>query len=103
MLTKLGYAECVNLSIFDGEKEQLKSEAKIIIPKKEAQPTRLDNEIREISNMPNKVIKSKPSGSILCKVTNAVSPSEIWLQDIVDSDNCFPFYKSDWLIDIKKI
>jgi hypothetical protein len=89
MLTKLGLAESTDMSIFDGEKEQ--KEEKCHILKKLPPQTLLEKETKEIikSLDPIKIHKTTPDGSVLCFVTNAVSPSEIWVQDIVDSDSCY--------------
>jgi hypothetical protein len=89
MLTKLGYADCVNFSIFEGEKEQQKLEKAggVVMVKKTPPVTKLEKELKEI--LPNKISKDKPQNTVYCKVTNAISPYEIWVQDIVDSENCF--------------
>ena len=39
--------------------------------------------------MPDKLIKITPHAKVLCKVINALSPSEIWVQDIADSEGCY--------------
>jgi hypothetical protein len=41
--------------------------------------------------MPNKIIKHDDK-KVLCKVTNAISPNEIWVQDAVDSENYYEKY-----------
>ena len=88
LITKLGYATSTNLLIFDGEKDQ-STVNKTNMLKKAPLPTSLEKEVSEMSTMPNKIIKTLPVNKVLCKVTNAVSPNEIWVQDIVDSNNCY--------------
>ena len=95
ILTKLDYAKCINLSIFDGEKdknEESKKTFEFDLIKKTPSKTLLELETKELiqSLGINKIFKSKPYNSILCKVTNAISPSEIWIQDI----GCDNFYET---------
>jgi hypothetical protein len=93
ILTKLDYAICTNLSIFDEEKEKIKEQNNPFeLLKKTPSKTILEIETNELiqSLHINKIFKSKPHNSVLCKVTNAISPSEIWVQDIVD---CESFYE----------
>lgn len=95
MLTKLGLAKCTNLSIFDGEKEQLKNNIgeKHLLKRAPVQ-TNLEKITKEIKQMPNKVVSTIPNNTVLCKVTNALSPSEIWVQDVVDSNSLFEQFQT---------
>jgi hypothetical protein len=94
MLTKLGYAKATNFCIFDGEKESTRrDESMLHIIKKTPTPSKLEREINEMIKLPNKIQKTKPSGTVRCKVTNALSPNEIWVQDVVDADSCYEKYK----------
>lgn len=89
LFTKLGYAQETNLSIFEGEQEAASvADNSIPMPKKLPEPSHLDKEVIEVSKMPNKIIKDDDK-KIYCKVTNAISPNEIWVQDAVDSENYY--------------
>ncbi len=98
MLTKLGLAECVNMAIFDGEKsESPKPVEKLnevkMLPSR-VQPSEMDKEVKKLTELcPNKLITDKPKNMVMCKVTNAVSPNEIWLIDIVDSSQCYEAFQ----------
>ena len=89
MLTKLGFAETVKGVIFEGEKEKHKIEKydSVFMVKKTPLETKLEKELKEL--LPKKISKDKPQNTVYCKVTNAISPYEIWVQDIFDSDNGF--------------
>lgn len=90
LLTKLELAEATNLCIFDGEQE-VKDISKVDFIKNIPKPTYLEKEAQEISKMPVKLIRElKDDNKVLCKVTNALSPNEIWIQDVVDSDSFYP-------------
>ncbi len=97
MLTKLGMAESTSMTVFDGEKMESPkptenfNQCKMLPPR--LQPTKMDKEIKDLSDLPNKVIKNKPKNSVMCKVTNAISPNEIWLIDIVDSSQCYDAFQ----------
>jgi hypothetical protein len=103
MLTKLGLAICDNMSIFDGEVEdgekaglstKLNLNEVKYVPKDRG-PTLLDIDISSfIVTSRAKVITGKqPKNSVVCKVTNAISPNEIWLLDIVDSNQYYPAFQ----------
>ncbi|CAF0720767.1 unnamed protein product [Brachionus calyciflorus] len=87
-LTKMNMAECTDLAIYDGENLQENSKEKHML-KRAPVLTKLDKLAIDTKCFQNKVINSKPEKSILCKVTNAMSPDEIWLQDVVDSDGLY--------------
>ena len=124
ILTKLGYAECVTMRIYEGESEQqpaaCESNALLLPPSMSAssssvasadansvassttpklpsflmkalKPTEIELEVQELVKdfMPSKVKSTPPANSVKCRVTNVVSPSEIWLQDLVDADKCY--------------
>jgi hypothetical protein len=92
ILTKLDYAKCSDLSIFDGEQDKISDKKnKFEVLKKTPSKTLLEIETNELiqSLQINKILKSKPHNCVSCKVTNAISPCEIWLQDIVDCENYF--------------
>ena len=124
ILTKLGFAECVTMSIFEGESEQqqaaCESNALLLPPSMSAssssaasadatsvassttpklssflmkalKPTEIEREVQELVKdfMPSKVKSTPPANSVKCRVTNVVSPSEIWLQDLVDAYKCY--------------
>jgi hypothetical protein len=93
LLTKFGYAEPTNSSIFDGEQESTNiiKENSVTMPARLPEPSNLDKEVIEVSKMPNKIIKHDDK-KVLCKVTNAISPNEIWVQDAVDSENYYEKY-----------
>ena len=95
MLTKLGYAECSNLAIFNGEKEILK-ESEATFCQKIHQATKLESNVQvHISHygQREKILYNAPTNSVLCKVTNAVSPSEIWVQDITHAENYYEAFQ----------
>lgn len=96
LFTKRGLATCINHSIFDGEKE-IPKESKSNVIKKKPLPTKLEMEVKELSDMPNKVIKVLHDNKVLCKVTNAISPDEIWVQDVVDSNSCYDEFQNELL------
>ena len=87
LCTKLNQASVTNLSIFDGEKQQaMKKEIHI---KKILGPTKLDMEVKSVIDLPNKLLTTTPDTKVLCKVTNALAPNEIWVQDVLDADNMY--------------
>ena len=91
-LTNLGYAECTSLTIFSGEKEPEKINDGSALFRARQTATKLETNIKvHISNygQNDKILKSTPTNSVLCKVTNAVSPGEIWVQDITHSDTYY--------------
>ena len=84
-------ARLTTLSIYDGDTEQViasPSSSDPIIPRKEHAPSLLEKEIKIMLSDTNKMT-SKPKNSLMCKVTNAVSPDEIWIQDTIDSEKFF--------------
>lgn len=70
---------------------------------KERKPSRLELEVNELSEMPDKLIKITPHAKVLCKVINALSPSEIWVQDIADSEGCYSKFQDILNESYKKI
>ena len=93
MLTKLGYAICKDVAIFQGESE-FKKES--VFHKKSLTPTKLEYKAQAfISNLPNpeSTCNRAPSNSIPCKVTNAVTPNEIWVQMCIYSDGHFEAFQ----------
>ena len=88
MLTKLCYAQCTNLSIYDGEKETVKVKDKHIL-KREPRMTRLEKSVQKMALHSTKTQNFKPQNSVLSKVLNADSPDELWIQDVVDSDKIY--------------
>ena len=93
MLTKLGYAICKDVAIFQGESE-FKKES--VFHKKSLTPTKLEYKAQAfISNLPNpeSTCNRAPSNSIPCKVTNAVTPNEIWVQMCVHSDDHYEAFQ----------
>lgn len=105
LLTKKGFAECTNFSIFEGEQSIAEGESSqmAIMPRKPSKPTRLENEIKEVCTLPNKIINTKPVNSVLCKVVNALSPSEIWVQDIIDSENFYQEFQTQFSARYRKL
>jgi hypothetical protein len=80
-LIKLGFADCKDVSIFSGEPEENSLYESPFFYKKEA-PTKLESQVNAcISNAADQYATENllPRNSVLCKVTNAVSPSEIWV------------------------
>ncbi len=93
MLTKLGYAICKDVAIFQGENE---SKRESIFYKKSLTPTKLESKAQAlITNFPKResAFTREPSGSIQCKVTNAVTPNEIWLQMCMHSGGHFEAFQ----------
>lgn len=87
LVAKLDYANANNPSIYDGEKEPIKKDHNI---KKDKGFSKLEIEATEVSKLlPDKVLASTPDTKILCRVMNAISPSEIWVQDVADADDGF--------------
>jgi hypothetical protein len=86
--TKLGYAQAIDQSIFEGESLQVEPD---LFLKRKEKPTKLDAEAQEVSKLPNKIVtdESSSENKIHCKVMNAISPSEIWVQDAVDSQSYY--------------
>lgn len=91
MLNKIGYAETYDPAICEGEKEPTKEEDQneVKFVKKRRELTQLERVVKEVCGISVNKFKSKPANSVYCRVTNAVSPSEIWVQDIVDAQSCF--------------
>lgn len=94
MLTKMGYAQCTNLSIYDGEKELPKVKDKHIL-KRAPKMTKLEKSALKVASYSAKVQNSKPDNAVLCKVISADSPDEIWVQDVVDSDQIYDIFYSN--------
>jgi hypothetical protein len=58
------------------------------MPKKTPTETIFEKELRE--NFTQKhIYKDKPKNTAYCKVTNAISPNEIWVQEVYDSEIYF--------------
>lgn len=124
MLVKMGFAECTNMAIFDGETDTLPVELNMedeeqqrvgkngddldFTPRKTkraanyaAQQTynRLNVEIDNmIGKVETKLIHTKPGRCVMCRVTCASSPAEIWFQDVVESKEFYP----DWQEKLKE-
>ncbi|RNA45245.1 tudor domain-containing 6-like isoform X1, partial [Brachionus plicatilis] len=94
MLTKLGFAECTNLSIYDGEKEIPKTKDKHIL-QRVRRATKLEKSAQKVAFYSAKVQNFKPDNAVLCKVLSADSPDELWVQDVVDSDQIYEKFHSN--------
>ena len=92
LFAKFGYAESTSQSIFEGEQESTNIiENPVTMPARTPEPTKLDKEVIEVTKMPNKIVKHDDDITF-CKVINAISPDEIWVQDAVDSENYYEKY-----------
>ena len=94
MLTKLGFAICKDVAIFQGESEAKKF---ALFPKKSVTPSKLEYKAQAfISSLPNPEStcnRQAPTNSIQCKVTNALTPNEIWVQLCVHSDDHYEAFQ----------
>ena len=88
LLTKEGYASVTNMAIYEGETKALQKEKSINIMKAPT-PSKLELEVNKVVELPNKVLRRTPSSKVLCKVTNAYSPDEIWVQEVADAEGCY--------------
>lgn len=91
MLIKKGFAECTDVAIFHGENELKKDPFY-----KRNLPSVLETKAQAfVSNLCNRDLAPKrtPNNSIRCKVTNAVSPNEIWLQKLIYSVDHFEVFQ----------
>jgi len=88
LMTKRSYASVTDMAIYEGETKPVKKKKSINIMK-EPTPSKLELLAKELKSLPNKVLKETPERKILCKVTNAFSPEEIWVQDVTDAEGCY--------------
>lgn len=56
---------------------------------------KLEKDVGDIINQPKKTLKQRPSNSLVCKVTCAISPGEIWLQDVVDAQEWYQKFQNE--------
>lgn len=56
---------------------------------------KLEKDVGDIINQPKKTLKQRPSNSLVCKVTCAISPDEIWLQDVVDAQEWYQKFQNE--------
>ena len=96
MFHKLGFASMTDPSIMSDEPEVQEKKKdhhlELLSPSgflKKHTPSNLDVCTREISRLPVKKMHLKPKDVVECKVTNAVSPNEIWVMDIQDKENYY--------------
>lgn len=116
MLTKMGLAECVDKAIYDGE-GTAESAAPIVLDRPLIAPNpavpkaamsryalqqhaapeqiKLLRDVCSVLGQPNKAHSERPHSSVVCRVTCALSPYEIWLQDIVDVDAWYQRFQNE--------
>lgn len=119
MLIKMGLADCTEKGIYDGEGtamtttkstsnlvvfDQPQPQVNISMPKnavsrhfqqsqKKPETVKLERDVRSVLGQPNKTLNHRPANSVMCRVTAAISPSEIWLQDTVDADKWYQWFQ----------
>lgn len=119
MLVKMGLAYCTDEKIYHGEGsgmttttsmtslevcDQPQPAVSVNMPKnaisrqfqqsqKRPERTKLERDVRRVLGQPNKTLNHRPENSVMCRVTTAISPSEIWLQDIVDANEWYRWFQ----------
>ena len=121
MLTKMGLADCTDKAIYDGEGTAMtttkstsnlvvldnpKPSVQVNVPKNavsryfqqmlnNSEEAKLERDVRSVLGQPNKKLNQRPANSVMCCVTEAISPSEIWVQDIVDADRWYQWFQDE--------
>jgi hypothetical protein len=89
-VTKLGLAKITNHAVYEGETIEPEAKPASVnethMIRKQAGATQLQKEVAKLCReLPNKILKRSPATKVMCKVTNVVSPDEMWVQDVVDA------------------
>ncbi len=89
-VTKLGLAKITNHAVYEGETIEPEAKPASVnethMIRKQAGATKLQKEVAKLCReLPNKILKRSPATKVMCKVTNVVSPDEMWVQDVVDA------------------
>lgn len=120
MLTKVGLADCIDKGIYDGEGTAMTTaksttnlvvfdtpqpSVKVTMPKnaqsrlfqtslKKTEEAKLERDVRSVLSQ-SKTLNERPANSVMCRVTMAISPSEIWLQDSVDAERWYQWFQEE--------